>query len=176
MDEPTEKVPPEETGCKEGTDLQEALNQAQKQAEEYLNSWKRAQADYVNLRRQSEQERQETARTANSQLILAVLAGLDDLDRALETVPPELAGNGWAEGIGLIGKKLHSSLEAQGLQPIKSVGELFNPHVHEACTYQKGPEGKVLVELQKGYTLHDRLLRPSQVIVGSDETGEKKEE
>ncbi len=176
MEESTGKAPAAETKNEACTDLQEPLAQAQKQAEEYLNSWKRAQADYVNLKRQSEQERQETARSCNAQLILAVLPALDDLNRALETVPPELAATSWVEGVRLIDRKLRSNLEAQGLTPVKAVGELFNPHVHEACTYQNGPEGIILSEVERGYMLHDRLLRPSKVIVGNGETSEKKEE
>ncbi len=156
-------------------DLQKSLEVAQKQAEDYLNSWKRAQADYVNLRRQCDLEKQDTARFGNSQVLLAILPALDDIDRALENVPAELKGNGWVEGIRLIARKLQSNLEAQGLKPVKAVGELFNPHVHEACTHQNGPEGMILTEVQKGYMLHDRLLRPSIVIVGNGELCENKE-
>ena len=80
----------------------------------------------------------------------------------------------WVDGIRLIERKLRASLEAQGLSQIKALGEPFDPRLHEATMHGKGKEGIVIEELQKGYMLHDRVIRPTMVVVGNGE--EEKEE
>jgi len=77
------------------------------------------------------------------------------------------------DGIRLIGSKFRASLEAQGLAPIKAVGEPFDPNFHEAAMHGKGKEGMVVEELQKGYKLRDRVIRPPTVVVGNGEVEEK---
>ena len=72
-------------------------------------------------------------------------------------------------GIRLVERKLRTTLEAQGLSPIKAMGEAFDPNLHEAVMHVKGEDGKVVQELQKGYRLHDKILRPSKVAVGNGE-------
>ena len=100
---------------------------------------------------------------ANSQLILALLPVLDDFERAVDSLTPKLAKLDWVHGIRLIESKLRKTLEAQGVSPIKAVGEVFDPNLHEAVMHVKGEDGKVVQELQKGYRLHDKILRPSKV-------------
>jgi len=73
------------------------------------------------------------------------------------------------DGISLIERKLQASLEAQGLSPIKALGEPFDPHLHEAIRQDKGKEGIVIGEVQKGYKFHDRVIRPAMVVVGNGE-------
>ena len=83
----------------------------------------------------------------------------------------------WVDGIRLIEQKLRAGLEAQGLSQLKALGEPFDPNFHEAVMQSKGKEGVVVEELQKGYKLHDRVIRPTRVVVGNgEEAGEKKEE
>jgi molecular chaperone GrpE len=77
------------------------------------------------------------------------------------------------DGIRLIEQKFRASLEAQGLTPIKALGEPFDPRFHEAVRQDKGKEGIVIEEFQKGYMLGDRVLRPSKVVVGNGEEAEK---
>ena len=103
-----------------------------------------------------------------------LLPVLDDLERAFSSIPPQLAKRPWVDGIRLIEQKLRTSLEAQGLSSIKAVGEPFDPRLHEAMRQDNGKEGIVIEELQKGYTLHDRVIRPTKVVVGNGE--EEKEE
>lgn len=143
-------------------------------SERYLANWQRAQADFTNLKRRAEQERGEVAKFANATLMLNLLPVLDDLDRALAAVSTQLAGLTWVDGIKLIQRKLETILEAQGLSEIEAVGQDFDPNLHEAVMYADGDEGKVIEEVQKGYTLHDRVLRPAMVKVGKGE--EKKQE
>jgi len=153
--------------------LKKALAEEKARAEDYLASWQRAQADFINYKRRTEQEREEFGKFANAMLMLNLLPILDDLERALASVPSKLAKLSWVEGMRLIERKLWASLEAQGLSQIKAVGEPFDPNLHEAAMQGKGKEGIVVEELQKGYKLHDRVIRPAKVVVGN---GEEKEE
>ena len=101
--------------------------------------------------------------------MLNLLPILDDLERAFTSIPPRLAKLSWVDGIRLIERKLRAILEAQGLSPIKALGEPFDPTLHEAVRQDKGKEGIVVEELQKGYKFHDRVIRPSKVVVGNGE-------
>ena len=168
-----ERTAQEEPEVGEVAALNQALTEEREKAENYLANWQRTQADFENYKRRSEQERQETARFANAQLMLSLLPALDDLERALETVTPQLASSGWVEGIRLIARKLQAGMETQGLSQIKALGEAFDPNFHEAAGYGQGEEGTVVQELQKGYMLHDRVLRPSTVIVGNGEENQE---
>jgi len=158
--------------------LNKALAEEKAKAENYLANWQRAQADFINYKRRIEQERNETVKFANATLALDLLPVLDDLERALDNITPKLAGLTWVDGIGLIYRKLQAILEVHGLTEIKALGQPFDPNLHEAVLYGEGEEGKVVEELQKGYKLHDRVLRPTMVEVGKGkvEEGEIAEE
>ncbi|MFA4835801.1 MAG: nucleotide exchange factor GrpE [Dehalococcoidia bacterium] len=146
--------------------LQKALADEKEKAQKYLANWQRAQADFSNFKKRNEQEKAETIKFANAALISSLLPALDDLERALDNVPSEIAGSNWVEGIEMIYRKLLTALEGQGLSKIEAEGEDFDPNVHQAVLNEEGVEGKVMGELQKGYMLRDRLLRPAMVKVG----------
>ncbi|MCL0038932.1 nucleotide exchange factor GrpE [Dehalococcoidia bacterium] len=146
--------------------LREALSEEKEKAEKYLASWQRAQADFINFKKRTEQERAENFRQANALLMSSLLPILDDLERALTNVSTKLAGFTWVEGIVLIHRKLQAILEGQGLERIETEGKDFDPNLHQAVLYENGEEGKIIEELQKGYMLHGRLLRPALVKVG----------
>ena len=169
----TAKVEPEVAEVEDIKVLKQSLAEEKKKAEDYLANWQRAQADFINYKRRSEQEKEELSKFANSLLMLNLLPILDDLERALASIPPKLAKLSWVDGVRLIERKLWASLEAQGLSQIKAQGEPFDPKLHEAAMHSKGKEGIVIEELQKGYKLHDRVIRPAMVVVGN---GEEKEE
>ena len=154
------------------SDLEQALAEEKKKSEDYLTNWKRAQADFVNYKRRAEQDRLEFSKFASSSAFLAMLPVLDDLQRAVAAIPAEFAERDWVNGVRLVEKKLLATLEMQGVKPIIALGMAFDPNFHEAVLQAKGPEGMVLQELQKGYTLNGKLLRPAKVAVGSGE-GEK---
>lgn len=156
--------------------LKKALAEEQARAEGYLASWQRAQADFVNFKRRTEQERNETVMLANAALMLNLLPVLDDLERALDNVSEKLRKLTWVDGIVLIYRKLKATLEGNGLSEIKALGETFDPNFHEAALYDDGEEGKVIEELQKGYMLHDRVLRPAMVKVGKGLMDKEEEE
>ncbi len=172
----TSKVEQEEAEVEDIEALKQALAEEKEKAEGYLANWQRAQADFINYKRRSEQEKEEIGKFANAMLMLNLLPVLDDLERAFDSIPPRLAKLTWVDGIRLIERKLQASLEAQGLSPIKALGEPFDPKLHEAAMHAKGKEGIVIEELQKGYKLQDRIIRPAMVVVGNGEEEEKKEE
>ena len=155
--------------------LKEALAEEKTRAEEYLANWQRAQADFINYKRRSEQEREEFGRFANATLMFNLLPSLDDIERALASLPAKLANLTWVDGIRLIERKLRASLEIQGLQAIEALGKAFDPNLHEAVRQDAGREGVIIEELQKGYQLHDRVIRPTMVVVGNGEAAEKEE-
>jgi molecular chaperone GrpE len=165
----TAKAEPDFSDIKDIETLKKLLAETQAKAEANLAGWQRAQADFINYKRRSEQEREELAQLANSVLILSLLPVLDDFERAFVSIPPKLEKMSWMDGIKLVERKLWASLEAQGLSPIKALGEPFDPNLHEAVRQDNGKEGIVIEEVQKGYNLHDRVIRPAMVVVGNGE-------
>ena len=165
--QPTEGPP--EALPKEPEALAKQLAEERQRAESFYASWQRSAADFANFKRRTEQERADATRFANAMLIVNILPVLDDLERALQSVSKELAGLTWVDGIQIIYRKLQMVLEAQGLKPIEAVGKAFDPNAHEAVLRAPGEEGIVLAELQRGYMLHDRVIRPALVKVGNGE-------
>jgi molecular chaperone GrpE len=174
-EEQTSEVEPEVTEIEDTEKLKQALAEEKARAEANLAGWQRAQADFINYKRRSEQERGEIGQFANSIFILNLLPILDDWERALASIPDDAANASWVDGIRLIERKLRATLEAEGLSPIEAVGEPFDPTQHEAAMQGKGKEGIVIAELQKGYKFHDRVIRPARVVVGNGEEEEKEE-
>ena len=156
--------------------LRQVLAEEQAKAEANLAGWQRTQADFMNFKRRSEQEREEFIRFANASLMLEILPVLDDLERALEHVPAKLASIAWVDGVNLIYRKFKATLEAQGLTQIEALGKPFDPNLHEAVRQDKGKEGIIIEEILKGYQLHDKVIRPTMVVVGNGEDAEKEEE
>ena len=142
-----------------------ALTQAK--VEELTNDLQRMTADFANYRKRNEGERNDFAKFAKSDLIAKLLDVLDGYDRALATVPEEVKGQPWVEGMWLVERKLRSILDAEGLEPIDSLGQPFDPYLHQAVAYVESdePEGTVIEEHQKAYRLHDRVIRPALVTV-----------
>jgi molecular chaperone GrpE len=169
---PTGEVETEAIEAEDIESLKEALIEAKAKAEANLAGWQRAQADFANYKKRSEQERQDLSKFANSVLILSLLPVLDDFERAFSAIPPKTAKLSWLDGIKLIERKLWAVLQAQGVSPIKALGEPFDPTLHEAVRQDSGLEGIVIEEIQKGYLLEDRVIRPSKVVVGNGEAKE----
>ena len=151
-------------------ELQHQLDDARAQGDEHLRAWQRAAADLSNYRRRTEEERVAGARFANAALIARLLAVLDDFDRALEHIPEE-AHDAWVDGVRLVERKLRGVLESEGLTQIEAVGQPFDPNFHEAVVHEETadhPDNQVIGELQRGYRLHDRVLRPALVRVANN--------
>ncbi len=152
----------------EAADLAQKLEHAEALATDYKNQWLRAVADYKNYKRRADSEREEIKRNANAGLILKLLQILDDFERAIESVPPEVAESPWWAGTNMILQKFYTILESENVAPIEALGQDFDPNFHHAVTYEEaeGQNEKVIAELQKGYTMHDRVIRPAMVKVG----------
>jgi molecular chaperone GrpE len=151
-------------------ELQHDLEQAKAKAEEHLYNWQRAAADFANFRRRTDEERSAMTQLSNAVLIGKLLAVLDDFDRALANVPEE-AHESWVEGVELVERKLRNVLEAEGVTPIEAVGQPFDPNLHEAVVHEETtehPDNHVIGELQRGYRMHDRVIRPSLVRVANN--------
>ena len=138
-----------------------------RKTEEYLRDLQRIQADFINYKRRTEQEKGEQLKFANAILMLKLLPVLDDLERAVDTVQPEMAGLNWVQGIALIERKFRSLLEGEGLVPIPALGMPFDPNLHEAVVFEEGDENEPVVVsvFQKGYKLGNRVIRPAMVKV-----------
>ncbi len=148
--------------------LRQELEAARAQAAEYLDGWQRTQAEFANYRKRQEAEFLERVRLNNAVLIARILPVLDDLERAVQTLPPGLQSLTWVEGVFLIKRKLEVILEAEGLKPIETAGKFFDPLYHEAVTYEDVPgyqDGQIIGEVQRGYMLGDRVIRPALVRV-----------
>jgi molecular chaperone GrpE len=150
----------------ETAELREQLEQERARADINFGNWQRATADFQNYKRRTDQEREESARFANTALILNVLPAVDDLERALQHVDPEFEASVWVEGVRQILRKLKGALTAAGVTEIPAVGEPFDPNVHEAIGEDEGESGRVSSEAQRGYRLGNRVIRPSMVVVG----------
>ncbi|MEX0710508.1 MAG: nucleotide exchange factor GrpE [Chloroflexota bacterium] len=151
-------------------ELQKVLEQTREQADENLRALQRSAADFANYRRRVEEEREGLAQFTNALLIGKLLAVLDDFDRALQNVPED-THEGWVDGVRLVERKLRSLLEAEGVTPIEALGTQFDPNLHEAVVHEETadhPDNQVIGELQRGYRLRDRVLRPALVRVANN--------
>lgn len=167
-----ERIAALDTSAERLTEEMDGLRQqvvaAEQEAAESKAGWQRTAADFANYRRRTEQDREMMIGLANEVLLAKLLAIVDDFDRAIANMPAEVSGQGWSEGIVAIDRKLRLLLESEGLTPIDAAGQQFDPHLHEAVVQEDAPnvpEGTVTAELQKGYLLRDRVLRPAMVAV-----------
>lgn len=151
--------------------VQERLATEQAKVEEASVRIQRVQADFANYKRRSEQEREQQARFASLLLITELLPVMDNFDRALSTMPEEVRNLPWAEGVLLVDRQLRGTLERQGLKPIEAMGSKFDPMLHEAIIHEESTDhadDEVIAELQRGYMLHDRVVRPTLVKVAKN--------
>lgn len=157
----------------------DALDRERLRAEEYKRDLQRLAADFSNYRKRADAEKDDVVRYASASLIKRLLVVLDGFDRALETLPKELGHFSWVDGIWLVERQLRAVLDAEGLTPIEALGKPFDPYEHEAVLHEETkdvPEGTVIAELQKGYKLHDRVIRPALVKVAKATTPVTKDE
>lgn len=148
--------------------LEDRLAEAEAQAAEYLDGWQRERAEFANARKRLEKSRIEARQNATIEVISRLLPVLDDFERALDTVPEPVGQDDWYDGIILVHRKLLGILESEQIERIASVGEQFDPNVHEAVMQEASDEhdsGIVMRELQSGYRLDNRVIRPAMVVV-----------
>jgi molecular chaperone GrpE len=161
-DEPMNDGPEASVAAAENADL----DQAQRERDDFKDRWLRKSAEFDNYRKRIERERREQADQSVVDILQQLLLIVDDFDRALTVSGDE--GGAYRKGVELIHAKLHDMLRKQGVRPMETLGTDFDPNVHMAVMHEESPahrEGEVIGELQKGYYLHDRLLRPAMVKV-----------
>jgi molecular chaperone GrpE len=151
--------------------LQAERDGAQAQAVEYLQALQRERAEFQNFKRRTADERDREAGLANDLLLFKVLTLADDFDRAIESRPMGSETASWVEGVEAIDRKLRQLLESEGLRAIEvKPGMPFDPREHEALVNVPGtdfPEGTIVSELQRGYRIRDRILRPARVAIAA---------
>ena len=151
--------------------LKTSLEQAQQEVAENLDTAQRAQAEMVNFRRRTDEDRIANAKYANSRLIANILPVLEELDLAIShTESSSEINDSFLEGIKLIQRKLTGVLESEGVAAIEAVGLMFNPMEHEAVGTEESSEvepGYITQILRPGFRLHDRVIRPAQVMVAT---------
>jgi molecular chaperone GrpE len=162
---PSEELPtdPEE--------LKNLLIQKSQEAQENYDRFVRLAADLENLKKRQEREISEVRQFANENLIKELLPILDNLERALEHGRQSEAPDPLMEGLDLVNQDFLKVLGRFGITPINSIGEPFDPAYHHAVMEEEAPEvddQTVLKELQKGYLLQNRLLRPAMVVVSKN--------
>jgi molecular chaperone GrpE len=145
-----------------------ALKDKAKKADEYFERMLRLQADFDNYKKRLEKEKIEFIKFANEEIIVEILKILDDFERAVEAGKSKHDFDVLYKGIEMIHKDLKEFLKQRGVEEIESKGKPFNPHEHEAMMQEETdahPEDHVVEELQKGYMLNGRVIRPAKVKV-----------
>jgi molecular chaperone GrpE len=147
-------------------------DELQRERDEFKDLLLRKTAEFDNYRRRTERERQAQAETAAADLLGELLPLVDDLERALQADTGGEGAEASRRGVELIHRQLMETLRKRGVGPIEALGADFDPHRHQAVTHEAAPghrEGEVIEEYRRGYTLGDRLLRPSMVKVAKGE-------
>lgn len=176
-EEVDEHVKPDDSADEESPDqtktgsMEEELENERQRSAEYLDQAQRARAELVNYRRRTEEELARMQKLAGERILAKLLPAIDDLDRAITSMSDSDRETSWGEGIMLVQKKIWGTLESEGVTPIESLGQPFDPSIHEAISMQDGANGATTVvqEYQRGFMLGDRVLRPAMVVVGSAE-------
>lgn len=148
--------------------LKKELEEYKKKSEEYLAGWQRARAEFLNYKKEEMERISEILKYANENLILKILPILDNIYLAESKIPDDLKNNQWVEGILKIKNQILDFLKNQGVEEIETVNQKFDPNFQEVVEEAEKTDvesGIVIEEIQKGYKIHGRLLRPAKVKV-----------
>lgn len=148
----------------QGPTVETLQTQLKEQEAKYLYLY----AEFENFKKRMQKERQDLLKFGWEQVARDLLQVLDNLERA-QTHLPSGTDKNLAEGLRMVVEQFKDTMQRQGLQGIESVSKVFDPHFHEAISHEDSnqPEGTVITELTRGYTLNGRLLRPARVTVSS---------
>jgi molecular chaperone GrpE len=163
--------------------LRKDLAEARREVDQNRDLAQRAQAELVNYRKRSDEERIAQQQYSNSRLIIKLLPVVDELELAVNHADNSGSRDPWVEGVKLIQRKVSSLLESEGVSKIEAIGAQFNPLEHEAVGAEvstKYPPGYVIEVVRDGYRLHERVIQPAQVVVAREapqpnQTGEHTE-
>ena len=156
-----------EASAQSAESADEAVAALQRERDSFKDQFLRAVADFDNYRKRIERERRELSEYAAADVLRELLPIIDNLERALQA-PVGGDGDGFRRGVELIHKQMHDLLRKRGVVAIEAIGDDFDPNVHQAVIHEPSEdhrEGEVMEELQRGYKLGERLLRPAMVKV-----------
>lgn len=151
-------------------ELLQQIDELKKQVEENYNRFLRAQADFDNYRRRTMKEKEEMAKYASMNVIESLLPVVDNFERAIEAGKEKSDNDALMEGVEMVFRQFMQILEKEDVKPIEATGKKFDPNYHQAVMQVDSDEhesGVVVEELQKGYMMKDRVIRPSMVKVSS---------
>jgi len=160
----------EEQNNLETEELTAKITDLETKCEEYLSGWKRAKADYENLRVQSDERINKSYQIATASIVSELLPIFEHFKLALNHLPEESANQEWAKGFSHIKDEFWNFLKKLEIKEVPTVGEIFNPAMHEAVAYEDSnqPDGTIIKELKAGYTLAGELIAPAQVSVAKN--------
>jgi molecular chaperone GrpE len=168
------QVSAEDNGSPREEESPEAL---QRELDEQRDQFLRLRAEFDNFRKRAARDQQQIRNRVNDQFMKDLLPILDDLERALESIPDEAEDSGvLKEGIELVLKSFHDTLGRHGLEEITALSQPFDPVWHEAVMVvetEDHPDNAVIEEIQKGYAVGDRVIRPSRVVVAKPASREE---
>ena len=139
----------------------------------------RSQADLINYKNRTEQEKTDIREKSKHNIILKLITVVDDVERAIASLPKNSDSDVWQTGIELIQKTLVNALESEGASKINPLNQTFDPFTCEAILYQEtknATEGQVIEVIRTGYMINEKILRPAQVVVAQNETNKNQEE
>ncbi|PIU98225.1 nucleotide exchange factor GrpE [Candidatus Wolfebacteria bacterium CG03_land_8_20_14_0_80_40_12] len=147
-------------------EIQKKLEESEKKAAEYLTGWQRARADFLNYKKEEMARIGEFLKYATEEFILKILPILDNFNVAEKNLPENLKNEKNVRGVLQIKTQLEDFLKSQGVEKIKSLGEKFNPNLHEVVEeieVKDGKSGIIIEEIQKGYKLYGKVIRPAKI-------------
>jgi molecular chaperone GrpE len=133
---------------------------------ELMNNWKRAVADLENYKKRKEAEGPEMMVFAKEITVAKLMPSLQNLEQVLKYAPEDEKYKDWLTGLRATIMQLEKDMEELGVKKIKTVGESFDPSLHEAVEEKDGEAGKILSEIQPGFTLNSKVIIPAKVVVG----------
>ncbi len=160
--------PLEEYSVEDVPALLQELEETRAKADEYLDGWQRARAEFTNYKKRIEREQAQIYQTVTGNIIKQYIEITDDLERALINKPQGIDGEEWANGVELIYRKLLAILQNEGVVCMDAHGQVFDPSLHEAITSEESDtykSGEIIEVLQPGYMIGNRVLRPAMVRV-----------
>jgi molecular chaperone GrpE len=163
-----------EQGAEGGAETE--LQKAQRERDEFKDKWLRAKADAQNQARRLRSDRDEAVRLAVAHFARGMLTVVDDLERTLEAAQEDHSEDRLLEGVRIVRDHLLKTLSEHQIQRIESLGQPFDPALHQAITQQSStdlPSGTIVQEVHPGYKMNDRVLRPAMVIVSCEPPGSK---
>ncbi|QNF33829.1 nucleotide exchange factor GrpE [Adhaeribacter swui] len=171
LPEDTNSAQPDTPAEEEKVEENGQSSKAEAELNDLKDKYLRLYSEFDNYKRRTSKERLDLLKTANQEMMVALLPVLDDFDRARQAMETAQDVEGVKAGVDLIYNKLQSIMQQKGLKPMEAVGQTFDADLHEAITQIPAPDetqkGKVIDQVEKGYYLNDKVIRFAKVIIGA---------